>query len=178
MQISILNKINSRSLFLAIFLICFFAVGYAMYAQFYQNADPCPLCIAQRVIFTGIALVSLIAFIHGAKKTGTLVYSVLVIALAIFGIKTAYHHVWLQSLPPSEWPASCGMPLSILYKQIPLSGFLHTVLSGSAECAMVSWKVLGISGAKLSLYGFSLILIICLFCVAKSFCKKNHETYI
>lgn len=173
MQISLLNKINTRCLFLAIFLICFFADGYAMYAQFYQNADPCPLCIAQRVIFAVVALISLIALIHGAKKTGTLIYSVIIGAIAIFGIKTAYHHVWLQSLPPSEWPASCGMPLDILYKQIPLSGFLHTVLSGSAECAMVSWKVFGISGAKLSLYGFCLITLISLICIIKSFIKTK-----
>jgi len=172
-MIDFFRKITPRGIFTIVFLASSGALTAAYYAQFVNNADPCPLCIAQRVIYAAIALVSLIAAIHGAKKTGTFIYNLVLAGITIFGIKTAYHHVWLQSLPPSEWPASCGMPLNILYKQVPLTGFLHTILSGSAECAMASWKIFGISGAMISLWGFSLITLLLGYSIIKLLLKQG-----
>lgn len=171
--VSFLNKINPRLLFAIIFLASSGALGVAFYAQLVNHADPCPLCIAQRIIYAAIGLIAFLATIFGTSKTSSCLYAIITGGVSIFGIKTAYHHVWLQSLPPSEWPASCGMPLEILYKQVPLSGFLHTVLSGSAECAMVGWKILGMSGAIISLVGFIAITILTLIVLIKSLIKQR-----
>ena len=38
------------------FLICTGMMGYALYAQYQLNLDPCPLCIFQRVAVIGMGL--------------------------------------------------------------------------------------------------------------------------
>ncbi len=156
-----------------IFFFCLGVVGYAYYAQFINNADSCPLCIAQRIIFALCSIVALGAMIHHSRDWANWIYSIVILALALFGIKTAAHHIWLQSLPPSEWPASCGMPLQILYKKIPLSGFIHTILSGSAECAMVNWKILGISAPILSLSAYVIVAVVALYILCSPRVKKQ-----
>ena len=150
------NLIQRRMLYGLIFLLCFSALGYAMYSQYFNHVEPCPLCIAQRIIYLAIAIPALIGFIHKPSSLANLIYAIIILAIAIFGIKTAAHHIWLQNLPPEDWPASCGMPLDVLYQKIPLTGFIHTILSGSTECAMVNWRIFGISGTILSLTGYIL----------------------
>ena len=153
---SLFRLISPRFTFALIALFCFCSLGYALYSQYYHGDDPCPLCIAQRIIYLIIGVIALLALIVNCKKLGNYIYGILTLGFAGFGIKVAAHHVWLQSLPQDQWPASCGMPLEILYKRVPLSGFLHTILSGSAECAAVTWTIFGISSPIVSLAGYSL----------------------
>lgn len=151
---SLFTKISQRMIFGLTFLLCYGALAFAVYAQYFNGAEPCPLCIVQRIVYAIIGLISLIAFVHNPKSYGNIIYGIIILALAVFGAKLAYHHMWLQSLPPEQWPASCGMPLSVLYKRVPLGGFIRTILSGSAECAMVTWKMFGISAVLLSFCGY------------------------
>lgn len=151
------------------------AVGYAYYAQYKHFVEPCPLCVVERLCFIGTGLVALIAFVQHAKGWGNRIYGIIIALIAGFGIKISYHHVWLQSLSPDQWPSSCGMPLSILYKRIPLTGFIKTILSGSAECAMVNWKIFGIPAPKLCLAGFIITLLLALVII---FYRKPKIDYI
>lgn len=170
---SIFKNISTRLTFGLITLFCFASVAYAIYAQIYNHTEPCPLCIAQRVGFAIIGLTSLIATINNCKSYGNIIYAILIVILGGFGIVIAHHHVWLQSLPPELWPASCGMPMSIMFKQMPLTGFLNTVLTGTAECAMVDWKVFGISGPLVSMYGFILVTIGGLYSITRTILYKT-----
>lgn len=160
---SLFRSLSPRLIFGLIFVSAATAVAFALYAQFYQGAEPCPLCIAQRVFYTLIALFAMCAALHNCKTWGNFIYAIIILAIALFGAKIAHHHVWLQSLPPEQWPASCGMPLEILYKKVPLSGFIKTVLTGTAECAAVDWKVFGISGPLISMYGYILIALMTIY---------------
>lgn len=173
---SLFKSLSRRLIFSLIFIFATSAVAFALYAQFYQNAEPCPLCIAQRVFYTLIAFFALCAAFNNCKTWGNCIYAIIILAIALFGAKIAHHHVWLQSLPPEQWPASCGMPLEILYKKIPLSGFIKTVLTGTAECAAVDWKVLGISGPLVSMYGYILIALMAIYTLMprKLFMKHNN----
>lgn len=160
---SLFRSLSPRLTFGLIFVSSAFAVAFALYAQLYQGADPCPLCIAQRVFYTLIAFFALCALFNNCKSWGNLIYAIIILGIALFGVKIAHHHVWLQSLPPEQWPASCGMPLEILYKKVPLSGFIKTVLTGTAECAAVDWKIMGISGPLASMYGYIFITLMAIY---------------
>lgn len=150
---------SPRLVFSLILIFCLAVLGYALYAQHYQGVDPCPLCIAQRVVYATIGVSALIALINNCKTWGNSIYALIILLVAGAGAKIAHHHVWLQSLPKDQWPASCGMPLNVLFKQIPLTGFIKTVLSGTAECALVNWKIFGFSGPLVSMYGFILLAV-------------------
>ena len=154
---SFFQTFSSRLILFLCFILCTTAIGYALYSQFIDNAEPCPLCIAQRVVYFLIGLIALIGAIQGPKKFGCYIYGLLVTLFGGGGVAMAHHHIYLQNLPPDQWPMSCGMPLEVQFQQLPLTGFIHTVLSGSAECAMIDWTVLGVSGVKISLAGFILL---------------------
>jgi len=55
-----LKTFSTRQLFGIITLISALAVAYAMYAEYFLGFEPCPLCIAERIIISVIALLSLI----------------------------------------------------------------------------------------------------------------------
>lgn len=167
MKTNIFNILSTRLVFILITILSFGAIGYAMYAQIYQNADPCPLCIVQRIIYAVIGILAFIAAIANCKKRSKTIFSILLLIVSCGGIYIAHHHAWLQSLPPELWPMSCGMPMSVMFNNMPLTGFLHTVLSGTGECAMVHWQILGINAPKISMYGFIATAIASLYTLFK-----------
>lgn len=154
MKHSFCKKLNFGILFLTSI-----SLVYAYFAEYYLGMEPCPLCIAQRVIVGLIFLISLIFAIHNPKGLAIRLYSLIILGLALFGIKISSHHIWLMNLPPDQQPLSCGMPLSMLYKRVPLNSFLHTILQGDAECGKITWKIFGLTPPMAVLILCSIIAI-------------------
>ena len=152
---------NNRTIYFAIAFLATISLAYAFYAEFYQHIEPCPLCIAQRVIIGVIALLAFIYAIHNPQNFVNKIYSLVLVALSAFGIKTAAHHQWLMNLPPEQQPLSCGMPLDVLFKKVPLNSFLHTVLQGDAECGKVTWMIFGITPPIAVITLCSTIIFLC-----------------
>ena len=138
------------------FLICAGLIGFALYLQYYQGEEPCPLCIFQRVAFMALAVVFLAAALHGAGRKGATLYGALLLLVAAAGTAIAGRHVWLQNLPPSQVPA-CGPDLAYMMDRFPFWEVFGKVLSGSGQCAEVGWTFLGISIAGWSLTWFVLL---------------------
>jgi disulfide bond formation protein DsbB len=68
----------------------------------------------------------------------------------------AIRHLYIQSLPEGSIPA-CGASLDFMLKVFSLSEVLVKVLTGSGECAKVTWQFLG-----LAMPGWVLIAAVCL----------------
>lgn len=126
------------------FLACAGLIAYVLYLEYFQGIEPCPLCILQRVAFIGLGVVFLIGGLHAPRGGGRWVYAIVLLLIGLIGIAVASRHVWLQSLPPSEVPA-CGPSLGYMMGTFPLSEVLKMVLTGSGECAQVSWRFLGLA---------------------------------
>ena len=75
----------SRPLFAALFVACSALLGFGLYLQHVVGLEPCPMCILQRYAFVAIALVALIATVHGPRRTGTVLYGLLVLTAALAG---------------------------------------------------------------------------------------------
>ncbi len=142
------------------FLGCVAAMAGALYLQYQVGLEPCPLCIFQRVGVIAVALIVLVAFLHGPKRIGVRIYAALAALAALAGGGVALRQLWLQHLPPDQVPV-CGPGLDYMLDVFPLHEVLAKVLSGSGECAEVTWRLLG-----LSLAGWSLVLFIILLLVA------------
>jgi len=147
--------VTSRIGYVAGFLICIGLLAFALYLQYYERQDPCPLCILQRVAFLTLMFVFLVAAIHGPGRIGSITYSCVLFVVAAVGAAIATRHVWLQHLPKDQVPA-CGPGLEYMIKTFPLSRALGKILSGSGECAEVGWTFLGLSIAGWSLVWFLL----------------------
>jgi disulfide bond formation protein DsbB len=126
------------------FLACVGLLAYAYYAQFVLHLEPCPLCIFQRVGVFALGVVFLLATLHDPGAFGRRVYAVLLTLAALATVGVALRHLYIQSLPPGAVPA-CGASLDFMLKVFSLSEVLVKVLTGSGECAIVTWQFLGLA---------------------------------
>jgi disulfide bond formation protein DsbB len=126
------------------FLACACLLGYAYFAEFVLHLEPCPLCIFQRIGVFAIGVAFLIAALHDPISWGRRVYAVLLALAALATMGVALRHIYIQHLPEGTVPA-CGAPLDYMLKLFSLSQVLVKVLTGSGECARVTWRFLGLA---------------------------------
>jgi len=109
-----------------------------------MHLEPCPLCIFQRVGVFVLGVLFLIAALHDPAAFGRRLYAVLLSLAALATVGIALRHLYIQSLPPGSVPA-CGASLDFMLKVFSLSEVLVKVLTGSGECAKVTWEFLGLA---------------------------------
>ena len=126
------------------FLVCAALLAYAYYAQFVLHLEPCPLCIFQRVGIFAIGVIFAAAALHDPAGWGRRVYAGLLLLASLVTIGVAVRHLYIQSLPPGTI-AACGASLDFMLKVFPLTDVLVKVLTGSGECAKVTWRFLGLA---------------------------------
>ena len=117
---------NRRLANFAGFIACVALLAYALYAQYRLGLEPCPLCIFQRIGVAALGVVFLIA------------------AAALTTLGVAARHLYVQHLPPGTLP-SCGAPLEVMMKFLPVTELIRKVLTGSGECSEVTWRFLGLA---------------------------------
>ncbi|EMD99949.1 disulfide bond formation protein B [Pseudomonas stutzeri] len=153
---------SPRSLFALAFLGSALLIAIALYMEHVMGLAPCPLCIVQRICVIGFGLICLAAAIHGPAKTGRRVYSGFALLFVVAGAATAIRQIWLQSVPADQLP-SCLPSLEYMMEALPFQEIARLVLHGTAECAEVSWTMLGLSIPEWSLLGFIGMAIVCVW---------------
>jgi disulfide bond formation protein DsbB len=139
-----------RPVFLLIVIAIAGLFSFALYTQYVGGLEPCPLCMTQRFFYVLTALIALIAALHNRGRS---VYGTLVALAAAGGAASAGRQVWLQHLPPDSVPA-CGPSLEYMLQTLPFSTVLGRMLRGDGNCALVDWRLLGLSMAEWSLLCF------------------------
>ena len=138
------------------FAACVGLLGFALYLQYYEYQEPCPLCIVQRTVYMALMTWFLIAALHGPGRLGAVIYGGLLTLTAGIGAAIAGRHVWLQHLPPDRVP-ECGPGLEFTLRKFPFAQALEKILAGSGQCAEAGWKFLGLTIAGWSLVWFVLL---------------------
>jgi disulfide bond formation protein DsbB len=133
-----------RRSFLLGAVVCAGLMGFALYAQYGLELDPCPLCVLQRVAVIACGVVLLLGAIHNPGRVGSAIYALLVVLFAAGGASVAGRHVWLQTLPPDQVPA-CGPGLSYMLETLPFTDVLATLFRGDGNCTNVDWMLLDLS---------------------------------
>ncbi len=158
MTLPMLQRIPSRLVFAAIFVACASLMGFGLVLQHVMGLEPCPMCILQRYAFITIALIALIAALHGPVGFGVKAYSLLIGAVAVAGGSVAVRQSLLQRFP-SPQPANCmASDLDYLLGNFPLAQALPRIFSATGDCAKVSWSFLGLSIAEWALVWFVLLV--------------------
>jgi protein dithiol:quinone oxidoreductase len=139
-------------------------MGYALYTQYFQFLEPCPLCMTQRLFYILIGVFAAIALLHSSAQK---VYAGLGCLSALGGIAAAGRQVWLQHLPPEMVPA-CGPSLQYMLETFPLSETLRTMITGDGNCAEVVWSFLGFSMGEWSLACFVGLAAVCFWQLLRS----------
>ena len=133
-----------RPAYLLGFLVCAGLMAWALWLQYGEGLEPCPLCMFQRVAVSAVGIVFLAAAIHNPGRAGAAFYAVLTLLLAGAGAAFAGRQIWLQSLPKDQVPA-CGMGLEYMLDTLTLTDVIRRVLQGSGECAEQGWVLMGLS---------------------------------
>ncbi|HXY96449.1 MAG TPA: disulfide bond formation protein B [Steroidobacteraceae bacterium] len=126
------------------FLVCVGLMAYALYAQYGLGLEPCPLCIFQRIGIMLIGVTFLAAALHHPRGGGRYLYSALLALFMLFTVGIAARQLYIQSLPPGTLP-SCGAPLAMMLRFMPVTEVIGKVLRGSGECGEVNWTFLGLA---------------------------------
>jgi protein dithiol:quinone oxidoreductase len=116
------------------------ALVVALVAQHVFNAQPCPWCVLQRVLFLGIAVVSAIGMSRSMNRWKIPIGG-LVVILALLGIASAawQHFVAARS-------TSCNLTLAdkIVRQHLHLDTLLPSVFDARGTCADAAVNLLGI----------------------------------
>jgi disulfide bond formation protein DsbB len=132
-----------RLVFAAIFLACAALIGIALYMQEQMGLEPCPMCILQRYAFAALGIVALVGALHGPRGVGLKVYGTLVVLFAVAGGGVALRQSYVQHFPPAT--SACGTDLEFLVNAFPISQALPKIFSGTGDCSVVHWRMLGLS---------------------------------
>lgn len=146
-------NLNSRDCFFLGFWGCVGLLSAGYYFQFVMKLEPCPLCISQRIAIFLAGLCFLTAAFHNPGLTGTRRYAILGTVIALCGGAISARHVWIQHLPPDKVP-ECGPGLDYVLKNFPLSETVKLMLSGTGDCAEVTWRFMGLSMPTWTLIAF------------------------
>ncbi|WP_250451453.1 disulfide bond formation protein B [Caballeronia sp. ATUFL_M2_KS44] len=157
---------RERRLLTLLGFVCLALVGGALYLQFFQHEDPCPLCIIQRYFFVLIALFAFLgAGLNGWR--GIAVLETLVALSALGGIATAVRHVYVQARPGF----SCGFDtLQPVVDSLPPARWLPQVFKVAGLCETPYPPILGLSLPQWSLVAFGIIFVLVL---ASLFSKRR-----
>ena len=166
-SIALLALPPRRVAYLLAFVVCAGLIAWALWLQYHEGLDPCPLCIFQRVADIAAGIVFLIALIHNPGRTGAAIYAVLITLAAGAGAAFAGRQIWLQSLPKDQVPA-CGMGLNYMLDSLPLLDVVRKVFAGSGECAEKAWELFG-----LSIAGWTFVFFIAMIVVAIALVRRQ-----
>ena len=137
-----LQQLSVRQKYFLGFLFCSGLIGYALFAQFFLNLEPCPLCIFQRVSVIAMGIIFLACSLLEPKSNlAKFISSTLFVISGTFGVGVASRHVWLQNLPSDQVPG-CGPGLDFMMSTFPINEVFEMVFNGSGECANVDWSFL------------------------------------
>lgn len=153
---------SSRLLFSLAFLGCAGVIAIALYLEHVVGLVPCPLCYVQRVAVILFGVVCLLAALHNPARLGQRIYAALSALAAGLGIAAAGRQIWLQGLPEDQLPA-CLPSLDYMLEAFPLQDIISKMLHGTADCAEVTWTLLGFNLAEFSLLSFIIMLLFSVF---------------
>ena len=140
-----LQQLSRRQKYLLGFLFCSGLIAYALFAQYFLNLEPCPLCIFQRVAVILMGIIFLVCSLLEPKSRQAKIISLtLFVAAGSFGIAYASRHVRLQNLPSDQVPG-CGPGLDFMMSTFPINEVFKMVFEGSGECATIDWSFLSLS---------------------------------
>jgi disulfide bond formation protein DsbB len=168
-----LDTLSPRLVFAGLVLLAIASMLFArLYLQEYLGLAACPLCMTQRVFVVLWGVIALLGALHNPRSFGCRVYSALCGLSAVAGAAVAGRHVWLQHLPADQVPA-CGPSLEYMLENLPFSETWSVLLAGDGNCATIDWTFLGFSIPEQTLVVFSVVILICLWQMLRTYPDQN-----
>jgi disulfide bond formation protein DsbB len=139
--------------------ICLGLLGFAAYLQEHLGLLPCPLCVLQRIFVALLGIVFLVGSLYTPnEKLGQRIHSGFIIAFSLMGGLAAARHVWLTHQPPGT-VSSCSPTLEYMLQNLPFMQAVKLLLTGSGDCARVTYRLMDLSIPEWTLLFFMALLV-------------------
>lgn len=142
-------------------------LGSAYYLQLYENVNPCPLCLLQRMSMAALGVIFIIGAGFNLKKCANLILGFLGLVASISGLLLAGRQVWLQLSPPSG-SGDCSASLSYLFNVLSMKDAFMQVWRGGMECSQTGAQFLHLSLAAWSLIAFVILYVLVLLQIIRT----------
>ncbi len=129
------------------------------YLQVTLDLTPCALCITQRLLLTAITTTFLLCVVHRPGQLFKRIYGGTVMLFSMLGFLVAFRQVYLESLP-SELAPACGPGLGYLFQHFDFLNAFKILLTGTGDCAEITWQFMSLSLAGWMMLFFTLLFII------------------
>lgn len=115
---------------------------------------PCLLCLTQRVLLAGYALVCLVAVLHGPTIAGQRRYAQLALGFGLGGAAVAARHVWLQGsgIGNQDCPVTFEGMTGQFWRELA-----RQLSTGVPDCNALTWSFLDLTLPEWSLMAFLLL---------------------
>jgi disulfide bond formation protein DsbB len=151
-----------RKVYLYLFIICCCLIGFAAYLQYFEEIEPCLLCMLQRLIIFVLGLLFVAASLHQHNQASKKIYNTINLIFCCLGMLVAGRQLWLQHLPPNTQDV-CMPGYQLLIETSSWSTLLKYAIVGTQDCAQINWSFLGISMAGWSFGVFVFFALVILF---------------
>ncbi len=132
-------------------LFCLLGLAFGVYLEHSVGLHPCPLCWVQRFFYGTAGL----CFAWTAWRASKAALWGGIVSVFLGGAVAA-QQIHIQSMLN---PPSCTAGIEYLFATFPLWEFMLVLLRGTADCAEVTWRFLGLSLAEWSLGAFGVLLL-------------------
>jgi protein dithiol:quinone oxidoreductase len=150
------SKFGATQRLYAVAVLCLAAVGVALFSQYMFDMRPCPWCILQRLLFTLIAVLCIVAaWLRGGPRVALGGISVL---LAACGIAAALY----QNLVAAK-SSSCNLTFADkIITGIGVDKLLPSVFQVTGSCAEAAVSILGVPYEfwSLAVFGVAGLLVL------------------
>jgi disulfide bond formation protein DsbB len=147
---------------LASFSISTVALCSALILQYCFGELPCPLCVAQRMAFVLIALVSLVEL--GLSGTGRKIVAAGNLLMAVIGMSVATYHVAKIYFPGKE--ETCGPGLGTWIDHLWVTDQLPWLFAPQGDCLRDASTLLGLPLPAYSLALFFVLTVVAKKCIS------------
>ncbi|HJV82457.1 MULTISPECIES: disulfide bond formation protein B [Oxalobacteraceae] len=146
---------TSKPVLVAVGVLAFSLIGFALYLQHVKFELPCPLCVMQRYAFATVGLICLI--FAALPRSVTKIGASLGALAALTGAGIASWHLWVKAHPA----ISCGIdPLETSLNKIVTAELMPYVFKADGLCSTEYEPILGLSTPQWSLIWFSIFAIL------------------
>lgn len=153
---------RTRSLFFLAFIASSLIIGTALYLQQALGLTPCILCLFQRAVIIGCAVICLVAAIHAPQEAGWRRYCWVLLMLALLGGGGAGSQMWLQTASADEL-----IPVMTRYEYalnaLSLDAWINRLRGDVYLCAEINWSLFGITLPEWSLLAFVSLALLALY---------------
>lgn len=165
-----MSQTSTRTIFALMSAVCVALLIAAYYLQYSHGQQPCPLCILQRYVYLGIAVVALVAAAVGPARIGAMVIAGVLGGFAATGAALA---IWQISKGDSM--ASCLTdPVGEFVYALPMRGWWPEFLAAYGGCADKYPPIFGLSVPMWSLICFLALLTTSEFLLVKLLRRARH----